>query len=134
MALTLAMALASKLKSLVVASNPTSLRKCLVLGSRTALFFLVAERKITKHKKFLNSGVIAAKIFDWGAQFVNNMQYDVIRNFQKKGLFMGQKHRRMEKIRRLEPELVRKQNVAKEGLEPKINVFKYVLNFIVEGR
>ena len=47
---------------------------------------------------------------------------------------MGQKHRRMEKIRRLEPELVRKQNVAKEGLEPKINVFKYVLNFIVEGR
>ena len=47
---------------------------------------------------------------------------------------MGQKYRRMEKIRGLGPELVRKKNVAKEGLELKINVFKYVLNFIVEDR
>ena len=39
------------------------------------------------------------------------------------------------KIRSLGPGLVRKQDVAKgEGLEPKVNIFKYVLNFFVEVR
>ena len=42
--------------------------------------------------------------------------------FSKKGTFERQKYFRME-IRNLEPRLVRKQDVAKEGgLEPKVNV------------
>ena len=55
----------------------------------------------------------AAIIFDGGAQTANHMQYDVIRNFQNKGLFMGQNYLR--KIRSMGRRLVRKQNVAKGG-------------------
>ena len=48
--------------------------------------------------------------------------YEVIRNFQKVGLFMGQKYLIMVGQK---PGLVRKQDVAKRGeLEPKVNVFK----------
>ena len=39
------------------------------------------------------------------------------------------------KIRSLGPGLARKQDVAKGGgLKPKVNVFEYVLNFIVEAQ
>ena len=49
------------------------------------------------------------------------MQYDHIINFEKQGLFMEQKHLRMEDQKPIED----KQYVAKEGgLEPKVNVFK----------
>ena len=104
----------------------TSPRKCPFLGSSTALFIDWLKRKKQKHKNFLNSGTGVARIFDWGkeAQFANHMQYDIIRNFQKEKLFMGQKCLGM-KIRSLERRLVRKQDVAKgEELEPKPNVFK----------
>ena len=50
------------------------------------------------------------------------MQYDIIINFQKEGLFEGQKCFRME-IKSLEPGLVCKQAVAKEG-GPKVHVFE----------
>ena len=74
----------------------------------------------------MNSGVGVARIFHWGGegQSANHMQYGVIINFQKEGLFMGQKYLRMED-QKPEAWLVRKQDVAKEGgLKPKINVFK----------
>ena len=41
----MSLALASKLKSLALASKPTSPRKCPVLGSRTAVFFDWLKRK-----------------------------------------------------------------------------------------
>ena len=47
---------------------------------------------------------------------------------------MGQKTSKR-KISSLGPGLMHKQNVAKGGgLESKVNIFKYVLNFIVEER
>ena len=52
------------------------------------------------------------------------MQYDLIINVEKQGLFMGQKYLRMED-QKPGPRLVGKQGVAKEGgLKPKVNVFK----------
>ena len=62
------------------------------------------------------------------------MQYHVIRNFQKEGLFIGQNILEW-KIRNLGPGLVRKQDVAKgEDLNQKLMFSKRVLNFIVEAR
>ena len=45
----------------------------------------------------MNSGLRVARIFDWGPQSSNHMQIrNVIRNFQKEGIFMDQKYFRME--------------------------------------
>ena len=68
-----------------------------MFGSRTALVFDWLKRKIIKHKNFLNSGIGVAGIFDWGWGAIRkSRQYDAIRNFQKQGLFIGQKYLRME--------------------------------------
>ena len=107
-----------------LASNPISPQKCPVLGSRTALFFDWLKRKITKHINFLKSGIGVARNFDWGPQSANHMQFDVIKIFQKKEFFMGQKYLRM-KDQKPGAWIVRKQDGSKgEGLEPKVNVFK----------
>ena len=121
--------LASKLKSLAFASN-LHVHKNALSKAQGQHCFLIVERKTIKHNKFLYSGI--ARIFDWGIR--KSQQYAVIRCFQKERLFMRQKYLER-KIRSLGLGLVRKQNVAKEGgLELKVNVLKYMLNFIVEAR
>ena len=118
--------LASKLKSLVLASNPTSPRKCPALGSRAALFFDWLKRKITKHENLLNSSIGVARIFYWGGnQPANDMKYDDIINFQKEGFFIG-KNTLEWKVRSLGLRLVRKQDVVE--VNQKLMFSKYLLN------
>ena len=99
-----------------------------------SIVFRLVERKITRLKNFFNSGISVARIFDWrgaNSQITCNMTSSKI--FKWRGL-LWDKYILEWKIRSLGPGLARKQDVAKGGLEPKVDVFKYVLNFIVEAR
>ena len=54
---------------------------------KDSIVFWLIEKKTTKYKNFLNSGIGVAGIFEWEeGQLANYMQYDVIINFQKEGL------------------------------------------------
>ena len=95
----------------------------------------LVEKKITKHKNFLNSGISVARIFDWKAPIRKSHAIWRHQKFSNGEVFLWDKNILEWKIRSLVPGLARKQDVAKGGgLEPKVNVFKYVLNFIVEAR
>ena len=99
-----------------------------------SIAFWLVERKITKHKNFLNSGIGVARIFDWGGpnpQITRNTTSSEI--FRRRD-FLWNKNILEWKIRSLGPGLVRKQDVAKGGgLEPKVNVFKIGVKFYCGG-
>ena len=71
-------------------------------------------------KKTLTRYIGVTRIFDWGEAKPQITRNDVIKIFQKKGLFIRQRYRRME-IQKPGPTLACNLGFAKEkGLEPKV--------------
>ena len=59
--------------------------------------FAKRRGKISKSGNVLSIGV--ARIFDWGGAKPQITCSDVIRNFQKKELFVGQRYRKMKDLK-----------------------------------
>ena len=106
---------------------------------RTHFEVLGLEAQVLRLKPYKSSKMCCPWLkdriaFDWGPnpQITCNMTSSEI--FTKRD-FDGKKYLRMKHQKPMGPGLVRKQDVAKRGgLVQKVNVLKYVLNFIVEAR